>query len=1286
MKFRFRTRSVLSAAVIFSLLASFLAPFETAFAIAAPISNPSTTVSLSPVKDTWVEQDAATTNHGTESVMSVKSFANANGSNKQNRRSLIAFSFSSIPANAIISSATLSLYMSDAPSQARTLDLMRVATDWVEGNGGTNNNPVGEVRWDNQPATSSPIITSFPVGTSPAAVSVDVTAEVAAIIAGAPSHGWQIADHTENASGGGSRLARFRTREYGDEHPNATELSQRPKLTITYTLPAPVYTGAVSGTVFQDLNGNGVKDSGESFVEGRTITLVGGAEASSTMTDASGAYHFAGLQDGTYRVCETLPVTNPAWQQTFPTSGADCTGTFGYDAVVTSGGSVTDQSFGDIQPAFISVTKITEPSDSTEVFGFTGDLATDEGDEIGNGESVSQVVLPGSYTSTESGMTGWDLTSLVCDSGATGNLETKTVTFTPAPGQHVNCTFTNTERASIHIDNQTNPNEGTFGFAINGPTSLPGVSILGNGGADFSNLVPGNYTLTETLPSGWSGDESASCTVDGSPVDPRSSVLTLAPGSDVSCTYNHGQYGVIKGAVFNDKNQNGIKDKHEGNLNNWFVDLFAVPSEPVEGTPTPLRTVQSTKHGYLFNDLEPGLYTVCERVKTLWNQTGPTTGSECTNGTIGYQLDLRAGEIKSEGTSFGNYRDGSIFGRVFEDKNANGLRDKKEPWLQNQTVSLLVDGSVTETAMTDSHGRYQFTHVTPGTYTLRVTVPGGWVETAPVGDYTVTVSSNEQIRNKRFGLYHDVTLPTLSVGFGNGNSPANTGPEHGAVEHTPFPVYASFQDQFPAGFHLRVVKDGGNQGHSCGASLGDESNQGYDKCGYVFNMVVSTTTSFTDQLLTTLDPAQFPGDGDYWIIIGAIDQAGNRTAADYLNDPKVKVTIDTSVPADTTAPEVPTLLSPADGSVKKPAGLILDWSDVTDSSAPVTYIYQSSLSSATGTGNALTSPIYTSGSLASSQIDASGSADNAYYWQVKACDNASNCSAWTPPWLIVVDSVAPVSVISSPNEDSDFEDAITISGTTTDLNGVASTTLAYAVFHPGEGDAAGYCDESYTNITTLDNASHSTSFEWSTVWTPADDGAYCIKAHGLDLAGNAEASPKVANVRYKKPATPTPVTPPQTTSSTGGSNGGGGNGPIAGTYGLSSSGSSGGTSGGSTGGSNGGSGSGSTGGTPNTPSSSGEQTALVAVNSPGQTGGQTGGQGGTGTGGQGTGQGSVGGIVLGTEGSTTASTTIDNNSDQLASVVAGGSRIPWKVLLWILLILLIIGIIIFVFRRKNKNN
>lgn len=72
--------------------------------------------------------------------------------------------------------------------------------------------------------------------------------------------------------------------------------------------------GSISGTVFNDLNGSGIKDAGEGGLSGYTARLTGSA-AGTTVSDDSGHYQFNGLWSGIYRV---LINARSHWRQTYP--------------------------------------------------------------------------------------------------------------------------------------------------------------------------------------------------------------------------------------------------------------------------------------------------------------------------------------------------------------------------------------------------------------------------------------------------------------------------------------------------------------------------------------------------------------------------------------------------------------------------------------------------------------------------------------------------------------------------------------------------------------------------------------------------------------------------------------------------------------------------------------------------------------------------------------------------------------------------------------------------------
>ena len=67
-----------------------------------------------------------------------------------------------------------------------------------------------------------------------------------------------------------------------------------------------VATGIVSGTTFNDVNGNGVQDTGEMGIAGVKIDI-DTAPAEDLYTDADGRYIFIGIPNGSYIVTETNP-------------------------------------------------------------------------------------------------------------------------------------------------------------------------------------------------------------------------------------------------------------------------------------------------------------------------------------------------------------------------------------------------------------------------------------------------------------------------------------------------------------------------------------------------------------------------------------------------------------------------------------------------------------------------------------------------------------------------------------------------------------------------------------------------------------------------------------------------------------------------------------------------------------------------------------------------------------------------------------------------------------------
>jgi protocatechuate 3,4-dioxygenase beta subunit len=110
------------------------------------------------------------------------------------------------------------------------------------------------------------------------------------------------------------------------------------------TAGSPAQTGAtVSGVIFNDIDADGVFDSTESGIGGRTVyldtnnNLVMDTSEQRTTTDSNGGYQFTGLSSGTYKVRQILP---GGWKQTTPSKG------YAHTITLSSNQSLANQNFG----------------------------------------------------------------------------------------------------------------------------------------------------------------------------------------------------------------------------------------------------------------------------------------------------------------------------------------------------------------------------------------------------------------------------------------------------------------------------------------------------------------------------------------------------------------------------------------------------------------------------------------------------------------------------------------------------------------------------------------------------------------------------------------------------------------------------------------------------------------------------------------------------------------------------------------------------------------------------
>ena len=193
----------------------------------------------------------------------------------------------------------------------------------------------------------------------------------------------------------------------------------------------------------------------------------------------------------------------------------------------------------------------------------------------------SPTSCPADYSVTETlPVTNYDLTNLVCVDSGTGTNTVETLAsgeaaITLGAGGSVTCTYTNTQRGSITIIKNTVPDGAQdFAYTTTG-TGLSGFTLdddgvnTGTGGdilntKEFTNLVPGSYSVTETLPVTNYDLTNLVCVDSGTGTNTVETLasgeaaITLGAGGSVTCTYTNTQRGSI--TIIKDTVPDGAQD------------------------------------------------------------------------------------------------------------------------------------------------------------------------------------------------------------------------------------------------------------------------------------------------------------------------------------------------------------------------------------------------------------------------------------------------------------------------------------------------------------------------------------------------------------------------------------------------------------------------------------------------------------------------------------------------------------------------------------------------------
>ncbi len=508
-------------------------------------------------------------------------------------------------------------------------------------------------------------------------------------------------------------------------------------------------SGGASGEVYNDLNGNGSLDPGEPGLTGWEVDLYDSNNnfIASQLTDANGDFDFQGLDPGTYTVVEDV---QPGWTQTAPPS-------FTFTIGVTAGSTVTGLDFGNFQNITLSGQAYndlngngTEDPGEPPLPGWTVDLYDPYGDLLAttttdaNGDYSFADLGPGTYTVEEEVPAGWILTEPAPPGtytvAATSGQDAAGLDF----GNYQLVTYSGTVYNDLTGNGTLDPGDpGLQGWTVellaNGNVIATTTSAA-DGSYSFADLSYGVYTIEEITNPGWYQTE---------PAQPFSYTVTATSGSSQSgLNFGNFQLVTVTGNVYNDLNDNGNLDPGEPGLQGWTVELFNAAGNMVAST------TSDANGNYEFDNLFPGTFTVAEIVMSGWTQTQPVNPDY-------YTFTTQSG-LNETGLNFGNFSSATFTGIVYNDLKGTGIPSPMDPDLANWTIDLFdQSGDLVATTTSNAKGRYTFTDVGAGVYTIVEDVMPGWYITQPTnppGTYTVTAESGAVVSGLNFGNFHLVTV------------------------------------------------------------------------------------------------------------------------------------------------------------------------------------------------------------------------------------------------------------------------------------------------------------------------------------------------------------------------------------------------------------------------------------------------------------------------------------------------------------------------------------------------
>ena len=516
----------------------------------------------------------------------------------------------------------------------------------------------------------------------------------------------------------------------------------------------------VSGTVYYDKDRSETLNNSEPGFDGITVKLLGedGSVVATTTTKADGTYSFAKLPAGKYTVkVEPSDLLKKLEQTEDPDGTKDNTSgvvqvnhdnpsvknvNFGYATNYTIKGIVyrdadRSETLEDGEKLYQGVTVdlldasghvvATTTTDAHGAYAFTN---LEEGTykvrvrKEGPIADLVQTEDPDGTKDNTSGDITLELNDPIKENVNFGYISNNSISGT---------VYRDDNRSNSHNGGEAGYPEQTVQLLDKDGQVIATTTTDANGNYSFDNLPDGTYSV-KVVKDGALTDLEQTEDPDGTK-DSASELIVLNEDNPTKKNVNFGYVPdyFIKGTIYRDGNRSGALDTDEKLYEGVTVNLVDADGNVVATTTTDANGT------YSFDKLPAGTYSI----KVV--QDGPIAGLEqtgdpdATKDNASEPITLNNDNPSKTDVNFGYVNNNSLSGTVYRDDSRNGDQDGTEPGYSGVTVQLLdKDGQVIATTTTDANGKYSFSKLPDGTYSVKVVKGGELADTEQTEDPDAT--------------------------------------------------------------------------------------------------------------------------------------------------------------------------------------------------------------------------------------------------------------------------------------------------------------------------------------------------------------------------------------------------------------------------------------------------------------------------------------------------------------------------------------------------------------------